>query len=156
MALWFYWVLVNEFSVALAAASKGKRCVQSVKICGFALWTERGRHGELPWDLNYSSLFYYILTSIVLTAVAVTLPFCLLKFPNICPRSGLEQEDMRVLYRYLTTSLIPVTNEEVRSHLKIICFLSKLHCLFSDAHNAKYWGEEKINCLTSYAIVFNL
>ncbi|CAB3994315.1 vacuolar fusion CCZ1 homolog, partial [Paramuricea clavata] len=26
--------------------------------------------------------------------------------------SGLEQEDMRVLYRYLTTSLIPVTNEE--------------------------------------------
>ena len=26
--------------------------------------------------------------------------------------SGLEQEDMRVLYRYLTTSLIPVANEE--------------------------------------------
>ncbi len=37
MALWFYLVLVSEFSVALAAASKGKRCVQGVKICGFAL-----------------------------------------------------------------------------------------------------------------------
>ena len=32
---------------------------------------------------------------------------------HFCPRSGLEQEDMRVLYRYLTTSLIPVANEEV-------------------------------------------
>ncbi len=37
MALRFYLVLVSEFSVALAAASKGKRCVQGVKICGFAL-----------------------------------------------------------------------------------------------------------------------
>ncbi len=37
MALWFYWVLVSEFTVALAAASKGKRCAQGVKICGFAL-----------------------------------------------------------------------------------------------------------------------
>ncbi len=62
-----YRVLVSEFSVALAAASKGKRCVQGVKICGSALYTERGRHGELPWDLNYSSLFYNIFNSIVLT-----------------------------------------------------------------------------------------
>ncbi len=29
--------IVSEFSVALAAASKGKRCVQGVKICGFVL-----------------------------------------------------------------------------------------------------------------------
>ena len=55
---------MSEFSVELAATSKGKRCVQGVKICGFALQTERGRHGELPSDLNYSSLFYNILNSI--------------------------------------------------------------------------------------------
>ncbi|XP_046854932.1 vacuolar fusion protein CCZ1 homolog [Xenia sp. Carnegie-2017] len=32
--------------------------------------------------------------------------------------SGLEQEDMRVLYRYLTTSLIPVANEEWAAYEK--------------------------------------
>ena len=31
---------------------------------------------------------------------------------SLC-RSGLEQEDMRVLYKYLTTSLLPVANDEV-------------------------------------------
>ncbi len=60
---------MSEFSVALAAASRSKRCVQGMKSCGFALQTERGRRGELPWDLNYSSLFYNILNSIVLTAL---------------------------------------------------------------------------------------
>ena len=43
-----------------------------------------GRHGELPLDLKYPFLFYKILSSIVLTAVAVALPFCLLKFHIIC------------------------------------------------------------------------
>ncbi len=36
MALRFYRDQVSKFSVALGATSKGIRCKQDVKICGFA------------------------------------------------------------------------------------------------------------------------
>ena len=34
-------------------------CTQDVRIRGFALQTERGRHVKRPWDFNYSIYFLY-------------------------------------------------------------------------------------------------
>ena len=71
---------MGEFSVALAAASKGKRCVQGVKICGFARVVNRARtplRAPMGFELFISFLQYFEFHC-QLTAVALTLPFCLL------------------------------------------------------------------------------
>lgn len=54
----------------------------------------------------------------------VCLSFSLMYCPVFC-RSGLEQDDMRILYKYLTTSLFPRhTEPEVRETMSI----SMLYC----------------------------
>ncbi len=53
---------MGEFSVALAAASKGKRCVQGVKICGFARVVNRARtplRAPMGFELFISFLQYF-------------------------------------------------------------------------------------------------
>ncbi len=62
---------------------KGKRCTHDVKIRGFALKTERGRHLKRPWDFNYLYLLFNIMNFIVLIAAVVALPSSLRKVPNL-------------------------------------------------------------------------
>jgi len=42
-------------------------------------------------------------------------------------RSGLEQEDMRILYSYLTASLLPALNEQDFSTAPLVSSAENLH-----------------------------